>query len=85
MKNEILVFDHARMLSENVLDILTAEGYNAEESLPALMLAAADLVVDTSFPTQALDEAIKVLVEEYELLATDELGGLPDVDEDDDV
>ena len=68
--HEILTFDHARTLSQNILDILLSEGYNAGESLPALMLAAADLVSDTPSPSQALDESINVLVEEYELLAT---------------
>jgi hypothetical protein len=83
MKNEILIFEHARSLSQNILDILSSEGYNAEESLPALMIAAADLVVDTPLPSQALDEAINVLVEEYELHITTEPQFELDPDDDD--
>ena len=78
MTPRILNHDHANALTENILDILRQEGYNAAEALPALMLAAADLVVDTDAPSQALDEAINVLVEEYETKASEENGwGLP--------
>lgn len=78
MKNEILVFDHAQSLSETVLDMLEQEGYTAEESLPALMLAAVDLVVDTVHPSQALDEAINMCVERYEVVTNYELGVNPE-------
>ena len=78
MKNEILVFDHAQSLSEAMLDMLEQEGYNAEESLPALMLAVVDLVLDTVHPSQALDEAINMCVERYEAVTSYELGIEPE-------
>lgn len=83
MTPKILNHDHANALTENLLDILRQEGYTAAEALPALMLAAADLVIDTSEPSQALDEAINVLVEEYEAKADEENGWGLEASEDD--
>jgi hypothetical protein len=77
MSGKILEMDRAVTLSDNILDILTQEGYNAKESVPGLMLAAATLVVDTAYPSQALDEAINYLVEEYEAIASEELEMAP--------
>jgi hypothetical protein len=71
MKNEVLVFDGARSLAESILDFLRDEGYNADESVPALMLAAAALVIETMHPSQAVDEAVNAFVEEYDAI-TDE-------------
>ena len=63
---KVLNTEHARMVSEIVIDALDAEGYEeAEENIPGLVQAIrmyADSMVANE-GLQALDEAVDLLVE----------------------